>query len=49
MGGSKWANFAEYNFADEQFSVKNFAHFDLISRPFSLFFSKRKKIKFHEI
>jgi len=35
MRGSKWANFAEFNFADEQFSDKDFAHLTL--------FSQRKK------
>jgi len=28
MRWSKWANFAEFNFANEQFSDKDFAHFD---------------------
>jgi len=35
--GSECANFVEFNFADEQLSVKKFAHFDHfdpISRPF---------------
>jgi len=59
MRMSKWANFAEFfaefNFADEQFSDRNFSHFDphfapiltLISHLFSQ--RKKKKIKFRGI
>jgi len=32
MRGSKWANFAEFNFTDEQFSDKNFAILTLKNR-----------------
>jgi len=35
--------FAEFNFADEQLSVKKIALFDPISRPFWLFFLRQKK------
>jgi len=42
MRASKWANFAKFNIADEQFSDKNFAHFDPISQ-------RKKKFRFGRI
>jgi len=49
MRRSKWANFAVFNFVDEQFLDKDFAHFDLspsFLAHFDSFLRERKKSNF---
>jgi len=46
MRGSKWVNFAEFKIADEQFSDKNFAHFDPFLTFWPSFLRKKKKSNF---
>jgi len=50
MRGSKWANFVEFNFVDELFSDKNFAHFNPLTHfdphflpSFDPLFSEKEK------
>jgi len=49
MRGSKWANFAKFNFADEQFPENNFARFDPPAHFDPLFSEREKKNQISEL